>query len=165
MKPSPFLFNNLRLSRRTGLYSLALLLVLSSPFAFLHEMGHAIICVSEGFTFTLFFGLAAFGLECMGEPVNSMLYHMFGGLFAAMVAAIPFVFYSKIKRYPFIIIAFLTVLTGHAINAAVETLMFDYYITQTKYASLFVLIPSLAAFFIYLFYFGTVKSPRVMKSN
>ena len=49
-----------------------------------------------------------------------------------VIASMPFLFYNKIKKYPFVIIAFGVLAIGHGLNAVIETMLFDSYIENTQ---------------------------------
>ena len=126
-----------KLKFRVAIPAFALLVVLMFPFSYIHELGHASVCASEGNTFDITIDLNGGHIVCHDTVNNHTLYTMMGGLLAMSIAALPFIFYNKIKKYSFLVIAFAVLAIGHGINAGIETILFDSYITDTQTWAMF----------------------------
>ena len=130
-----------KLSFKIVIPAFIFLIALMFPFSYIHEIGHASICVGEGYSFDITVGLDGGQIVCHGDVKNQTLYKMMGGAFAMSVALLPFAFYNKIKKYSFIVIAFGVLAIGHGINAVIETMVFDSYMGNTQtWAMIFGLI-------------------------
>ena len=70
-----------------------------------------------------------------------------GGLLAMSIAALPFIFYNKIKKYSFVVIAFAVLAIGHGINAGIETIFYE---TYMEYSVIWGMIMGLFAFVIFI---------------
>ena len=136
-----------KLKFRVAIPAFALLVVLMFPFSYIHELGHASVCASEGNTFDITIDLNGGHIVCHDTVNNHTLYTMMGGLLAMSIAALPFIFYNKIKKYSFVVIAFAVLAIGHGINAGIETIFYETYMQD---AVLWGMIMGLFAFLMFI---------------
>ena len=116
--------------------SILLLILFLFPLSYVHELGHAAICASEGKEFEISLGADGGKMVCFGEVDNQTLFHAAGGLTAMSVAFVPLLFLGWTRRHPYVLIAFTVLGIGHGFNAIVETLIFDHYMeNQVLWAS------------------------------
>ena len=130
------------------------LIVCILPMSYAHEIGHAIICVSEGNYFQIHMGVDNASLVCLGTISNSELFYFFGGFFATIIALVPFAKYTWMKNHRWAVIASLTFATGHGINAIIEVGFTDWYLENGLGPELLLNFTSLMAYFVMLVYFG-----------
>ena len=123
-----------------------ILFAIMLPLSYVHESGHATICDMEGHTYDISVDLTGGSIICHGDVDNVLLYRAAGGLTAMIVSFSPLLAYSWMKKHPYFLIAFLAMGIGHGLNAGIETLLFDSYITDHKMWS------SLMGFFAFLIF-------------
>ena len=123
---------------RVGLYSSLLLIAIAPLSVFIHEEGHLIICASEGHTYTMSIGIFGGVLHCSGALSNPLLFFAFGGVFAGIVLSGPFIAWKKINQYPFLVIPLVSLISGHLVNAAVETFLSRWYFDNMAEASIII---------------------------
>jgi hypothetical protein len=129
-----------------------LLFIVSIPFSYVHEIGHAIPCVIEGKDFTMNITLFGSSLQCLGDVDNKPLFRMAGGLLALIVSLVPYIVFRKtIDRYPYISIVLLSMTIGQASNMVIETAMYDNYISNGILSMISINLIQFIAF-IYLAY-------------
>lgn len=116
------------LDRRQVLVSFVLLATLTLPLTFLHEAGHALICVYRDVP------IISIGLgytECAFKSADH-LYYAFGGLFAAMILLAPLVRWNWIIRNKGVLVFLLALSTYNLYSAGIETLAHDEYVMLTN---------------------------------
>ena len=72
--------------------SILLLILFLFPLSYVHELGHAAVCASEGKEFEISLGADGGKMVCFGEVDNQTLFHAAGGLTAMSVAFVPLLF-------------------------------------------------------------------------
>ena len=107
--------------------SVAIFFVCIIPLSYVHELGHAYICMLEGYEFDLWVGLDGGRMACHGEVENQILFRAAGGTLAGMAAAIPLIAFKQIRKFSFVIIGLLPLSLGHFANAAIETVFYKTY--------------------------------------
>lgn len=142
---------SIRLERKTVAVAFAVLIILAIPASLLHEFGHIIICITDGYSYTLIIQITYAAVTCQGTLSNLILYWALGGTLAAAVVAIPLAF-RTVRANEGITIALLTLSTTHSINAVAETFANSWYMSN----GIMIMIPSMIIFFVYLFKFGSV---------
>jgi hypothetical protein len=60
--------------------------ILFFPIGFIHEVGHILVCVSNGFDYTFNIGDLAFNIHCSDSPQPIELYWALGGIFGMIVS-------------------------------------------------------------------------------
>ena len=137
--------------------SILLLILFLFPLSYVHELGHAAICASEGKEFEISLGADGGKMVCFGEVDNQTLFHAAGGLTAMSVAFVPLLFLGWTRRHPYVLIAFTVLGIGHGFNAAVETMIFDNYMeNNVMWASVLGMI-NFVTFIALMFKFGKRK--------
>ena len=71
--------------------SILIFFVCIIPLSYVHELGHSLICVMEGYDFEIGLGIDGGRMICHGEVKNQILFRMTGGILAGFIAIIPFV--------------------------------------------------------------------------
>ena len=126
------------------------------PISLLHEVGHIVVCVSDGLTYTLVLKLAIFTTSCHGSPDNLFFYYAFGGGLATIVSLAPLAL-SALRQHTGIILALLTLATIQGINGIIETGWTDWYLNSTK--EVMVVMNLILAFTVigYMFVFAKIR--------
>lgn len=89
-------------------------LVLFFPTGFAHELGHIVVCASNGYEYDFSFGDLAMNVSCSSLPQPILLYFALGGIFG-MIASVS-LFLSKRVR------------TNHGIFIGVSVTAFDHFL-------------------------------------
>lgn len=100
-------------SRRTHLdrlviqWSVILYIALLMPISLLHEAGHALVCSSEGFGYSLWLDWTGGHTLCSGTPANATEYGIMGGVFGllgstAIIASWALV--ERARRHPVMLV-------------------------------------------------------------
>jgi len=100
--------------------SLLLLIGLALPFTYVHEFGHVLVCMYYGAPVT------ELGLGHTQWAFNSenMLYYVFGGVFASLVALAPLTV-KRIRQNKGIVIVLLTLSLYNVFNDLIESFYHD----------------------------------------
>ena len=130
------------------------LIVFIIPMSYSHEIGHAIICASEGNLFQINMSLNNASLVCLGTLENIELFYVFGGFFAMSLALIPFVKYSWMINHKWAVIVSLSFAIGHGINAVIEWGLTLWYLEKGLGPELLMNMTSFFVYFALLVYFG-----------
>ena len=155
------LFPFANLDVKIMLKSILLLLIFSIPFNFVHEIGHVIICTTEGNEFNLTLSLIGGSVICFGDELkNPDLYHAFGGVFAMGIALVPL-----FLRRNYISIAFLSFAISHGLNAVIETTMHSSYIENIELWGVLLAVINIIVFASLLCLFSMKKSEMISAHN
>lgn len=131
------------------------MLILIIPFGIIHELGHGIICASEGIEFTTHISPFGSSIICHGDVANKDLFHVMGGLLASVVAITPYLFAKKhLEKLPYLSIVLLSLAVGHAVNAVIETAFFDSYIDNNIVTVFSINMVSMIAFIYFAYYYS-----------
>lgn len=130
--------------------SLIILIIFFLPINYIHEIGHAIACASEGKQFEITVTLFGSYLVCHGTVNNEMLFLSIGGLFAMSVSLIPIMLWKYTKNHKSIIITSLSFSIGQGLNAMIETLAKDYN-GGNSFWTIYINMVNFAVFVIILF--------------
>jgi len=128
-----------------------MVLVLSTPFSYIHELGHAIACAAAGFKPEIAISVLYGQTFCDGNIGDPFIFQVSGGLFAAAVAAVGTAL--TLHRVKWLGVALLSMLTGHGINAISEG-FFNAWYQESGYL---IMIPNIIILFIYLHIFFRKK--------
>lgn len=149
------------LDKKTGYVSLLVLITFFFPLTYVHELGHVLSCVVDGYSYTIQINIVTATVTCDGTPSNLMFYWASGGLFAMLVALSPLIAWKWAKRNKGVVIGCFTIATGHGVNAMIETLAHIWYVTNIAFASTtLVAIPTVVVFAIFLVILGKIKKLR-----
>ncbi len=95
----------------------------------IHEIGHALVCMSEGGVPTLNVSWTGEGHgSCSPEPHNQFLYHISGGTFASALSATLLILWRTIPNYVKIVSITFTIVQG--INALIESFANNSYLND-----------------------------------
>ena len=114
-----------KLDRKRVLICLLIFFALLPVFSYLHEAGHALVCLADGnepeITVDIFSGGTTL---CHGDVSNLFAYKISGGLLAGIVGTTAGIALFKWK-IPFVAIT--TIGIGHLVNAGIEAFADSYF--------------------------------------
>ncbi len=67
------------------------------PVEYFHELGHVLVCVNNGFEYTVFNAGIDLVTDCSGSQSPRLLYLSLGGIFGVIISLIPLIF-KKIRE-------------------------------------------------------------------
>ena len=145
-----------KLDRKRVLICLLVFFALLPVFSYLHEAGHALICLADGNEPEITVDILSGGTTlCHGDVSNLFAYKISGGLLAGIIGTTAGVALFRWK-IPFIVIT--TIGIGHLVNAGIEAFA-DSYFTNGGEWSFFLGFVEFVTFFGLLLVFDrkTVK--------
>ena len=149
-----------KLNRKRVLICLLIFFALLPVFSYLHEAGHALVCIADGNEAEISVDIFNGGITlCHGDVSNLFAYKISGGLLAGIVGTTIGIALFKWK-IPFIAIT--TIGIGHLVNAGIETFA-DSYFTHGVEWSFFLGLVEFVTFFILLLIFDRKTVGRGMK--
>lgn len=119
------------LDSKTVFWSIGFLTAFFIPVTYVHELGHAIVCSSEGLEYKIAVGINGGFTLCKGDLKNDFIYWMMGGTLATVVSLIPLAFRKLTLKNPSVLIASLSFATGNGFIAIVETVAHQSYINDS----------------------------------
>ena len=149
-----------KLNRKRVLICLLIFFALLPVFSYLHEVGHALVCIADGnepeISVDIFNGGTTL---CHGDVSNLFAYKISGGLLAGIVGTTVGI---ALFRWKIPFIAITTIGVGHLVNAGIETFS-DSYFTHGVEWSFFLGLVEFVTFFILLLIFDRKTVSRGMK--
>ena len=114
-----------KLDRKRVLICLLIFFALLPVFSYLHEAGHALVCLAEGNEPEISVDIFSGGTTlCHGDVSNLFAYKISGGLLAGIVGTTAGIALFKWK-IPFVAIT--TIGIGHLVNAGIEAFADSYF--------------------------------------
>ena len=114
-----------KLDRKRVLICLLIFFALLPVFSYLHEAGHALVCLADGnepeISVDIFNGGTTL---CHGDVSNLFAYKISGGLLAGIIGTIIGI---ALFRWKIPFIAITTIGAGHLVNAVIETFADSYF--------------------------------------
>ena len=114
-----------KLDRKRVLICLLIFFALLPVFSYLHEAGHALVCLADGnepeITVDIFSGGTTL---CHGDVSNLFAYKISGGMLAGIVGTIIGI---TLFRWKIPFIAITTIGIGHLVNAGIEVFADSYF--------------------------------------
>ena len=139
-----------KLNRKRVLICLVIFFALLPAFSYLHEAGHALVCVVDGneaeISVDIFSGGTTF---CHGDVSNLFAYKISGGLLAGIIGTSAGI---ALFRWKIPFIAITTIGVGHLVNAVIEAFADSYFTHGTEW-SLFLGLVEFVIFFSLLIIF------------
>ena len=121
-----------KLDRKRVLICLLIFFTLLPVFSYLHEAGHALVCLADGnepeISVDIFNGGTTL---CHGDVSNLFAYKISGGLLAGIIGTIIGIVLFRWK-IPFIAIT--TIGVGHLVNAVIETFADSYFTNSDEWS-------------------------------
>ena len=149
-----------KLDRKRVLICLLIFFALLPVFSYLHEAGHALVCIADGNEAEISVDIFNGGTTlCHGDVSNLFAYKISGGLLAGIVGTTVGI---ALFRWKIPFIAVTTIGIGHLVNAGIETFA-DSYFTHGVEWSFFLGLVEFVTFFILLLIFDRKTVGRGMK--
>ena len=145
-----------KLDRKRVLICLLIFFALLPVFSYLHEAGHALVCLADGNEPEISVDIFSGGTTlCHGDVSNLFAYKIFGGLLAGIIGITTGI---ALFRWKIPFIAITTIGIGHLVNAGIEAFA-DSYFTNGGEWSFFLGFVEFVTFFSLLLIFDrkTVK--------
>ena len=139
-----------KLKRKRVLICLLVFFALLPVFSYLHEAGHALVCIADGNEAEISVDIFNGGTTlCHGDVSNLFAYKISGGLLAGIIGT---TVGTALFRWKIPFIAVTTIGVGHLINAIIETFA-DSYFTHGGEWSAFMGLVEVVIFFALLIIF------------
>ena len=150
-----------KLNRKRVLICLLIFFALLPVFSYLHEAGHALICIADGNEAEISVDIFSGGITlCHGDVSNLFAYKISGGLLAGIVGTTVGIALFRLK-IPFIAIT--TIGIGHLVNAGIEAFA-DSYFTHGVEWGLVMGFVEFVTFFILLLIFDRKTVSRGVRT-
>ena len=123
-----------KLDRRRVLICMAMFFVLLPVFSYLHETGHALVCIADGNEAEISVEIFNGGTTlCHGDVSNLFAYKISGGLFAGIIGITAGL---ALFRWKIPFIAVTTSGAGHLINAMIEAFSDSYFTHGNEWSAI-----------------------------
>ncbi len=133
------------------------ILVLFFPTGFVHELGHILVCTSNGYDYVFSIADLALNVHCSASPQPILLYFALGGIFG-MIASLSLFLSKKIRSNPGIFIGVSVTAFDHFLKSIFETFTHSAYLSNL---SLSIYMSVITVFFmLVLFVFFSVRTKR-----
>jgi len=114
-----------KLNRKRVLICLLIFFALLPVFSYLHEAGHALVCIVDGNEAEISVDIFSGGTTlCHGDVSNLFAYKISGGLLAGIIGTTIGV---ALFRWKIPFVAITTIGVGHLVNAVIETFADSYF--------------------------------------
>ena len=149
----------MRLDRSVIRWSVILYVALLLPFSLLHESGHALVCSSSGFSYSLWLDGRGGHTLCNGVPQEAITYGAMGGIFG-MAGAGAMLGVRAAKRHPALLVVGLAYMVDQAAKLILEGFFTRLYVSGSM--DLFITALQLASWIGFMLYFA--RRPFEQKS-
>ena len=129
---------------RLLIISAVTIIILFFPTGFVHELGHILVCASNGYDYTLSVGEFALNVHCSNSPQPILLYFALGGIFG-MITSLSLFLSKKIRANTGIFIGASVTAFDHFLKAIFETFTHSAYLYNW---SLLIYMSVLVVFFM-----------------
>jgi len=114
-----------KLNRKRVLICLVIFFALLPVFSYLHEAGHALVCIADGNEAEISVDAFSGGTTlCHGDVSNQFAYKISGGLLAGIIGTTIGI---ALFRWKIPFIALTTIGAGHLVNAVIEAFADSYF--------------------------------------
>jgi len=114
-----------KLNRKRVLICLLIFFALLPVFSYIHETGHALVCIADGNEAEISVDIFNGGITlCHGDVSNLFAYKISGGLLAGIVGTTIGI---ALFRWKIPFVAITTIGVGHLVNAGIETFADSYF--------------------------------------
>ena len=145
---------------RLLIVSAVTIIILFFPTGFVHELGHILVCASNGYDYTLSIGELALNVHCSNTPQPILLYFALGGIFG-MIASGSLFLLKQVRTNTGIFIGVSVTAFDHFLKTIFETFIHSAYLSNLN---LSIYMSVLTVFFMLgLFVFFSMRDKN--KSN
>ena len=121
-----------KLDRKRVLICLLIFFALLPVFSYIHEAGHALVCLADGNKPEISVNIFSGGTTlCHGDVSNLFAYKISGGLLAGIIGTIIGI---ALFRWKIPFIAITTIGVGHLVNAVIETFADSYFTNSDEWS-------------------------------
>ena len=114
---------------RLLIVSAVTIIILFFPTGFVHELGHILVCTSNGYDYAFSIGDLALNVHCSNTPQPILLYFGLGGIFG-MLASISLFLLKQVRINPVIFIRLSVTTFDHFLKAIFETFTHSAYLSN-----------------------------------
>ena len=133
------------------------ILVLFFPTGMIHELGHILVCTSNGYDYVFSIADLALNVHCSASPQPLLLYFALGGIFG-MIASVSLFLSKKIRSNPGIFIGVSVTAFDHFLKSIFETFAHSAYLSNPN---LSVYMSVLVVFFMLGLYVFFTKRAKI----
>ena len=119
-----------KLDRKRVIICLLVFFALMPIFSYLHEAGHALVCIADGNEAEISVDFSGGTTLCHGDVSNLFAYKISGGLLAGIIGTTIGI---ALFRWKIPFIAITTIGAGHLVNAVIETFADSYFTHGTEW--------------------------------
>ena len=145
---------------RLLIVSAVTIIILFFPTGFVHELGHILVCASNGYDYAFSIGDLALNVHCSNTPQPILLYFALGGIFG-MTASGSLFLSKRIRANPGIFIGVSVTAFDHFLKSIFETFAHSAYLSNPN---LSIYMSVLTVFFmlgLFVFFSKRAKSKTV----
>ena len=113
-----------KLNKKRVLICMIMFFALLPVFSYLHEAGHALVCIADGNEAEISVDFSGGTTLCHGDVSNLFAYKISGGLLAGIIGTTLGI---ALFRWKIPFIAITTIGAGHLVNAVIETFANSYF--------------------------------------
>jgi len=128
------------------------MVVLFFPIGLIHELGHILICMGNGFEYTFFMGDLAMNVQCSNTPQPLLLYFALGGIFG-LISSLMLFLLPIVRKNKGIFIGVSITGFDHFLKAIFETFTHSAYLNNAN-LSLYMSVISIFFMFSLVLFFS-----------
>ena len=142
---------------RLLIVSAVTIIILFFPTGLAHELGHILVCTSNGYDYTFTLSDLALNVHCSDTPQPILLYFALGGIFG-MIASMSLFLLKQVRTNPGIFIGVSVTAFDHFLKSIFETFTHTAYLSNLN-LSVYMSVLS-ASFMISLLIFFSMREKK-----
>ena len=146
-----------KLDRKRVIICLLVFFALMPIFSYLHEAGHALVCIADGNEAEISVDFSGGTTLCHGDVSNLFAYKISGGLLAGIIGTTIGI---ALFRWKIPFIAITTIGAGHLVNAVIETFADSYFTHGGEWSLVLGLVE-----FVIFFSLMIIFDRKIVKQN
>ena len=146
-----------KLDRKRVLICLIMFFALLPVFSYLHEAGHALVCIADGNEAEISVDFSGGTTLCHGDVSNLFAYKISGGLLAGIIGTTIGI---ALFRWKIPFVAITTIGAGHLVNAVIETFADSYFTHGGEWSLVLGLVE-----FVIFFSLMIIFDRKIVKQN
>ena len=128
------------------------ILILFFPTGFVHELGHILVCTSNGYDYAFSIGDLALNVRCSNTPQPILLYFALGGIFG-IISSMSLFLSKRVRSNPGIFVGVSITAFDHFLKAIFETFTHSAYLSNPN-ISIYMSVITASFMFILLVFFS-----------
>jgi hypothetical protein len=136
------------------------IITLFFPTGFAHELGHILVCASNGYDYVFSFGDLALNVRCSSLPDPILLYFALGGIFG-MIASVSLFLLKQVRTNPGIFIGVSVTAFDHFLKSIFETFTHSAYLSNPNLSIYMSVITVFFMLGLFVFFSKRAKSKTV----